>query len=123
MLSESNYNALVKFRGGSIPLSAKDMTDEVSYFKEMEYIVPDKFGFREEKSEFVSFATSYKLTPRGEDALAEFEYRAKQDAKNDSAKKKEHIFQVLLVFLGAIIGLFIERFSGIAEWIMSLFAH
>ena len=121
MLSESNYNALVKFRSDSIPLSSKDMTDEVSYFKEMEFITPDKFGFREEKSEFVSFATFYKLTPRGEDALAEFEYRASQDAKNDSAKKKEHIFQVFLVFLGAIIGLLIERFSGITDWFSSLF--
>jgi hypothetical protein len=121
VLSESNYNALVRFRGKSIPISAKETTDEISYFKEMGYIAPDEFGFCEEKNEFFSLAVSYKLTPRGEDALAEFEYRANQEAKNDSAKKKEHIFQILLVFLGAIIGLLIERFSGITDWISSFF--
>lgn len=126
MLSESNYNALIKFRGKSIPISAKEMTDEISYFKEMNYIAPDEFGFFEEKSKFVSFATSYKLTPRGDDALAEFEYVHNKDTQEERRQRldrKVEILGISISLITFIAGLFVEHFSGVMEWLMSLFSH
>lgn len=118
MLSPENYNALLKFRSG--PSSGK-MDSRMRYFREQNFIEPN--GYRTEGSpdDLSIIPTSWRLTPSGEDALAEFEYRAKQDAKNDTEKKKERVFQILLVFLGAIVGLLIEHFSGITDWISSLF--
>ena len=118
MLSDENYNALLKFRSG--PVSGK-MDNRIRYFREQKYIEPNSYKTEGSPDDLSITPTSWRLTPRGEDALAEFEYRAKQDTKNDAEKKRERVFQVLLVFLGAIIGLLIERFSGIADWINSLF--
>ena len=113
MLSDENYNALLKFRSG--PVSGK-MDSRMRYFREQKYIEPNSYRTEGSPDDLSINPTSWRLTPRGEDALAEFEYRAKQESKNDS-----EIFQVLLVFLGAIIGLFIERISGITAWISSFF--
>ena len=118
MLSEENYHALLKFRSG--PVSGK-MDNRTRYFREQKYIEPNSYRFDGSPDDLSINPTSWRLTPRGEDALAEFEYRAKQDAKNDTEKKRERVFQVLLVFLGAIIGLLIEYFSGVADWVSSLF--
>jgi len=124
VLSESNYSALVRFRGKSIPISAKEMTDEISYFKEMEYISPDEFGFCEEKNEFFSLAVSYKLTPRGEDALAEFEYVHNKDAQDERRHcfdRKISVLGVLVSLITFILGLLAEHFVGITDWISSFF--
>ena len=118
MLSDENYNALLKFRSG--PVSGK-MDSRMRYFREQKYIEPNSYRTEGSPDDLSINPTSWRLTPRGEDALAEFEYRAKQDSKNDSENKRERIFQVLLVFLGAIIGLLIERISGITAWISSFF--
>ena len=118
MLSDENYNALLKFRSG--PVSGK-MDNRIRYFREQKYIEPNSYKTEGSLDDLSIIPTSWRLTPRGEDALAEFEYRAKQDTNNDAEKKRERVFQVLLVFLGAIIGLLIERFSGITDWINSLF--
>lgn len=124
MLSESNYNALVKFRGESIPISAKEMTDEISYFKEIGYIAPDEFGFCEKRNEFFSLAVSYKLTPRGEDALAEFEYVHNKDTKEErrqSLDRKMQILNITIPLVTFVAGLLAEHFSGIVSWVISLF--
>lgn len=118
MLSDENYNALLKFRFG--PVSGK-IDSRMRYFREQKYIEPNSYKTEGPLEDLSINPTSWRLTPRGEDALAEFEYRAKQDAKSDSEKKRERIFQVLLVFLGAVIGLLIERISGITDWISSFF--
>ena len=118
MLSEENYHVLLKFR--SVPVSGK-MDNRMRYFREQKYIEPNSYRFDGSPDDLSINPTSWRLTPRGEDALAEFEYRAKQDSKNNAEKKRERVFQVLLVFLGAIIGLLIEHFSGISDWIKSLF--
>ena len=118
MLSAENYNALLKFRSG--PVSGK-MDSRMRYFRDQEYIEPNSYRAEGSLDDLYINPTSWRLTPCGEDALAEFEYRAKQDAKSDTENKKERIFQILLVFLGAIIGLLIEHVSGITDWISSLF--
>lgn len=120
MLSESNYNELVKLRAAPLQTCGK-MDSRIRYFREQKYIEPNSYRTEGSPDDLSINPTSWRLTPRGEDALAEFEYRAKQDAKNDTEKKKERVFQVLLVFLGAIVGLLIEHFSGITDWISSLF--
>lgn len=120
MLSESNYNELVKLRAAPLQTGGK-MDSRIRYFREQKYIEPNSYRAEGSPDDLSINPTSWRLTPRGEDALAEFEYRAKQDAKNDTEKKKERVFQVLLVFLGAIVGLLIEHFSGITDWISSLF--
>ena len=102
------------------PVSGK-MDSRMRYFREQKYIEPNSYRTEGSPDDLSINPTSWRLTPRGEDALAEFEYRAKQESKNDSENKRERIFQVLLVFLGAIIGLLIERISGITAWISSFF--
>jgi hypothetical protein len=119
MLSEKNYYALLEYRREKY--TGPKITEQIRYFKECGYIRPVSHELKETAGEFCMNPTVWIITPRGEDSLAEFEYRAEQDTKSNAEKKQERIFQVLLVFLGAIIGLLIEHFAGIADWISSFF--
>ena len=65
--------------------------------------------------------TAWIITPRGDDALAEFEQVVKNHSEEKSQKKKDRAFDVFLVIFGAIVGLLIEHFSGIIGWLVSLF--
>ena len=88
------------------------------------YIAPDKFGFCEERDEFFSLSVSYKLTPRGEDALAEFEYvhnKDTQEERRNRLDRKMQILSIAIPLITFIAGLLAEHFSGIVSWIVSLF--
>lgn len=68
--------------------------------------------------------TAWAITPRGEDALAEFENITQQKAENERRQRFDHKMQILNVvvpLITFIIGLLIEHFSGIINWIVSLF--
>lgn len=121
MLSESNYNALKQYRGGLH--TGPKVTDTLLYFHEQGYITPvtPLACYNLGTGKGAINPTEWKLTPKGDDALAEFEYVHGKDAQEDSEKKADKKFQVLLVFLGALVGLFVEHFSGITEWFVSLF--
>ena len=60
------------------------------------------------------------LTPKGLARLQELENSSNKSRKIVSEKKKNNIFQVLLVLLGGAITLFIEHFPAIIEFISSL---
>lgn len=61
------------------------------------------------------------LTPKGLARLQELEDRRKNSADIVSEKKKNNVFQVMLVLLGGVITLFIEHLPAIIEFISSLF--
>lgn len=119
MLSEKNYLALLEYR--SEKYTGPKITEQISYFKECDYIRPTSHELKEQSGEFCMNPTAWIITPRGDDALAEFENVSKQKSDEKSQKKEDRVFDVFLVLLGAVIGLLIEHFSGVFGWIASLF--
>ena len=121
MLSPENYNALLKFRSG--PSSGK-MDSRMRYFCEQNFIEPN--GYRTEGSpdDLSIIPTSWRLTPRGEDALAEFEYvhnKDSQDERRQRLDRKIAVLGIAVSLVTFILGLLAEHFVGIADWISSLF--
>ena len=119
MLSERNYRALLEYRKEKY--TGPKITEQIRYFKECDYIRPTSHELKEQSGEFCMNPTAWIITPRGEDALAEFEAVSKQKSDEHAQKKKDRAFDVFLVILGTVIGLFVEHFSGIISWIVSLF--
>lgn len=119
MLSEGNYRALLEYRNEKY--TGPKVTEQIRYFKECDYIRPTSHELKEQSGEFCMNPTTWIITPRGDDALAEFEQVVKNHSEEKSQKKKDRAFDVFLVILGAIVGLLIEHFSGIVSWIVSLF--
>lgn len=119
MLSERNYRALLEYR--TEKETGPKMTDQIRYFKDCGYIRAGRYDLQERPGEFYMNPTAWIITPRGEDALAEFEAVSKQKSDEKAQKKKDRAFDVFLVILGAVIGLLVEHFSGIVSWILSLF--
>ena len=68
--------------------------------------------------------TAWIITPRGEDALAEFEYvhnKDSQDERHQRFDRKMQILNIAIPLITFIAGLLAEHFSGIVSWIVSLF--
>ncbi len=121
MLSDENYNALLKFRSG--PVSGK-MDSRLRYFREQKYIEPNSYRTEGSPDDLSINPTSWRLTPRGEDALAEFEYIHNKDAQDERSQRFDRKMQVLNIavpLITFIAGLLAEHFSGIISWIISLF--
>ena len=119
MLSESNYNALIEFRTENEV--GPVMNEHVRYFRDCGYIRGTTHEMKSCPGHTYMNPVAWIITPRGEDALSEFEYRTQKDAEENSEKKQDRVFEVLLVLFGALVGLLIEHFSGVAGWIASLF--
>lgn len=119
MLSERNYLALLEYRKEKY--TGPKVTEQIRYFKECDYIRPTSHELKEQSGEFCMNPTAWIITPRGDDALAEFEQVVKNHSEEKSQKKKDRAFDIFLVIFGAIVGLLIEHFSGIISWIVSLF--
>ena len=82
MLSESNYSELVKLRSAPIQTGGK-MDSRIRYFHEQKYIEPNSYRAEGSPDDLSINPTSWRLTPRGEDALAEFEYVHNKDAQDE----------------------------------------
>ena len=120
MLSKSNYEFLAKFRSKPAYDSVKSDT-RFKYFCELQYIEPESYVRSGELDDISITPIAFRLTPRGEDALAEFEQTIDNLAKNNAEKKASRIFQIFLVIFGAIVTLFIEHIADIIAWVISLF--
>lgn len=118
MLSAENYNALLKFRSG--PIGGK-MDSRMRYFRDQEYIEPNSYRAEGTPDDLYINPTSWRLTPRGDDALAEYEQVMKNHSEENAQQKKSRIFEIFLVLLGAVIGYLIDHISNIISWIVSLF--
>ena len=119
MLSERNYRALLEYRKEKY--TWPKITEQIRYFKECDYIRPTSHELKKKSGEFCMNPTAWIITPRGDDALAEFEQVVKNHSEEKSQKKKDRAFDVFLVIFGAIVGLLIEHFSGIIGWLVSIF--
>lgn len=119
MLSERNYRALLEYR--TEKETGPKMTDQIRYFKDCGYIRAGRYDLQERPGEFYINPTAWIITPRGEDALAEFEQVVKNHSEEKSNQKKSRIFEIFLVLLGAVIGYLIDHISNIISWIVSLF--
>ena len=122
MLSESNYNALKKYRGGLH--TGPKITDEIRYFRDQKYIDASSYKTTEDIDGYSINPTAWKLTPLGEDALAEFEYIHNKDAQDERRQRfdrKMQILNIAIPLITFIAGLLAEHFSGIVSWIVSLF--
>lgn len=122
MLSDESYRELLRYRRGSIHVGENGLSQREKHLKEQKYIEAAERRRKDDSVDEIEIITlSYKITPLGEAALSEFEKVRDEKAEDKSSKRFEHIFQVLLVFLGAAIGLVVEHFSGIVGFIVSLF--
>lgn len=119
MLSEKNYRALLEYRVEKE--TGPKITDQIQYFKDCGYIRAGRHDLQERPGEFYMNPTAWIITPRGEDALAEFEQVMQAHSENEAQKKKDRAFDIFLVIFGAIIGLLVEHFSGIINRVASLF--
>ena len=122
MLSERNYRALLEYRVEKE--TGPKMTDQIRYFKDCGYIRAGRHDLRERPGEFFMTPTAWIITPRGEDALAEFEYvhnKDSQDERHQGFARKMQILNIAIPLITFIAGLLAEHFSGIVSWIVSLF--
>ena len=119
MLSERNYRALLEYR--TEKETGPKVTEQIKYFNECGYIRAGRHDLKERPGKFYSVPTAWIITPRGEDALAEFEQVMKNHSEEESNQKKSRIFEIFLVLLGAVIGYLIDHISNVINWILSLF--
>ena len=122
MLSEGNYRALLEYRNEKY--TGPKVTEQIRYFKECDYIRPTSHELKEQSGEFCMNPTTWIITPRGEDALAEFEYIHNKDAQDERRQRfdrKMQILNIAIPLLTFVAGLLAEHFSGIVSWIVSLF--
>ena len=122
MISESTYNALKKYRGGFY--TGPTFNDELKYFSKKEYIKPLSREIKESPGHFSMNPTEWIITLCGEDALSEFEYIRENDAenkRNNRFNRKISVINVLVPFVTFICGALLEHFSGIFEYICTIF--
>lgn len=127
MLSDKNYNELLKFRNTLVPYDRK--------LNEREQILLDggyiRIVYRQKTEHGEGYTITRDLpflttTAAGDDALEEFEKDSEQKAKDKSAKRFDYVFQVLLaVFsavVGAVAGAIVEHWSGLVGIVFSFFS-
>lgn len=127
MLSDGNYNELVKFRSGPIELPYGE-NKRIQILEDSEFIecINQKTVDRSISSMtyFEVVSKTYKLTSRGEDELLEFENVCRKqadDKAHQSRQEKIAIAQVIVPAFTFVLGLFVEHFSGIVETVLSFF--
>lgn len=131
MLFPNDLEILDIFRGGPRPCP-EQYADDLLRLQREGYLLPGLL--REETYEGTSeFAPGYtenipvtwRLTKKGQDALAEAEERRNQVAKEAAKEARQRIsdraFQVFLVLLGGILALFSDHLPRIVHWVSSLF--
>lgn len=122
MLSDSNYNALKKYRGGLY--TGPSFTEEIRYFRDCGYITATSRVDRDFPGSFSMNPTEWTLTSRGDDALAEFEYVRQKDADTKRQQRFENKISVATVLVPAItfvLGLIVEHCSGILGVLFEFF--
>lgn len=123
MLSKDNYEFLAKFRSKPTYTSVKSDT-RFQYFRELQYIEPDSY-VRDGELENISITpATFRLTPRGEDALSEFEYVRDKDTQNErenSFNRKITILGIAISLITFFAGFVVEHFAQIIDWFISLF--
>lgn len=122
MLSEKNYLALLEYRHEKY--TGPKFTEEIKYFKDCDYIRSASHELKEHPGQFCMNPTSWIITPRGEDALAEFEYVRNKDTQNErenSLDRKITILSIAISLITFFAGFVVEHFAQIVDWFISLF--
>lgn len=122
MLTESQYEELLRYRGDGIQFSGhKDETTE--YLIGKRYII----GYHPISSDgsVCGETVTWVITEPGKRALEEFEEYARKMSYERAEKKSDRRFQVLNTLLSAVVGslltLLVEHFSKILELLRKLF--
>lgn len=120
LISKNDYDVLVRYRTGAVPLVAADISDRESALARAGLIEVSSVGYEENQ---IGFPTAYRITPAGLDALCSFEQKLQEDA----AAKRQQRFQnqisvasVLVPLITFILGLLMEHFCGVLEFLMSI---
>ena len=122
MLSESNYNALKKYK--TEYYTGSSMTDEIRYFLDYNYIRVSSRELKGSGGKYCANPTAWIITPLGEDALSEFEYVRSKDAQEERQKRfdrKIAILNILVPLITFIAGLLVEYFCAVSDFVISLF--
>ena len=127
MLSDKNYNELLKFRNTLVPHDRK--------LNEREQILLDggyiRIVYRQKTEHGEGYTVTKDLpflttTAAGEDALEEFEKASQDMSKQQSKEKKDKSFQLGNTVLGAFIGfalsLLVQNFDHILAFVSGLFS-
>lgn len=128
MLSKASYEALLPYRSAPIPVGANGLSEREKELLDDGYIAPCDMDTRVISGTvrvLNVFAKSYAITPKGEDALVEFEEAHNAQLKAKSDKKAEHRFQILLALFSAALGaaatLLIEHFDVMLNIFSAIF--
>lgn len=125
MLSQASYDALLPYRSGPKEVPPEGLSDREYELAQEKYIEPANTTYRRIYEIPAFLVSRYKITPKGEDALLEFEEARDAQSKAEAAKKSEHRFQILLAVSSAILGslltLLIEHSDMIIDVLFPLF--
>ena len=102
MLTKEQYKALKKYRKSEIPLGENGLSEVEEYLLEQNYIDAAKVESCNYHGIIQFFDSAYRITELGKTALAEYEQ-----------KRRERLFQIFLVILGAVAALTAERIAAL----------
>lgn len=124
MLSPANYEVLKRYCAGAVPVGPAGTSERERWLIEEKYLEPHETGIKNILDMPAVTVVSYHITARGLDAIAEFE----KERNAETIRKKQQRFDnkiavanVLVPTLTFILGLIVEHYAGIIEWLLALF--
>lgn len=122
---KKNYKELLRFKESPIRIEGR-LRGREKYLKELLYI--ERVRYSTDRFDYDGCCVqppSYQISPRGEDALAEFEKIHQQEAKAErqqSFENKISVASVLVPTATFLLGLLVEYFSDIVGTLLDVFS-
>ena len=120
MIDQYIYDELKKFRGG--PLQRPEGPTEM-----IRYLTEEGFIEAVESNVFPGLSVvpvKWKITVKGLAALSEFEEQRQKEAQNERQRRfqnKISVLNVLVPLITFLLGLIVEHFAGLLDFLASLF--
>lgn len=119
MISLNDYNALLPFRDKDLRFE-NGLNNRLESLKDSDLIACDTLEYINGQI----CEVTWSLTPKGEDALAEFEKCCQNEAKAERQQRFENkisVASVLVPLITFVLGLIIEHYAGIVGLLLSMF--
>ena len=110
--------ALLRYKRGPITVPAKGLSERDTYLLELNYIEPCDYKSGVIHGIFSLSASAYKITPRGEDALADFEFAV---YLHKHGRRHDYAVAIVGAVTGSLLTLLVEHYDLVFEVIRSLF--
>ena len=127
LISKADYNELAKYKTGTVAAEIADSSPRTAHLIDQKLIETDELdAICYSPYDVQVCASAYRLTPAGENALAEFEQRCKEKAQAERQRRfqnKVSVASVLVPVITFVVGLLVEYCSGIADSAFRLFGE